>query len=549
MQRKRVLVIGHRNPDTDSIVSALAYAELKRTLGYANCIAVRCGNMNPQTEYILGRFGLTPPEDVGDLIPRVRNHMSYGAVTVSRDMPLWHAVEILSKGNYKMLPIVDDEGGYLSVLHFNAFAQNMLQKIDLTRKGVFPTSVGHLIKTLNAQPITVYDETVQFQARIAVAAYAFEAFKEHLRAMPLSNTIVLVGDREDIQAHVIENGVRVVVVSGGKAVSGPVIEKARERGVSVLLSPFDTSTTSWLMLYSSPVEHAGDGTVMPLKENDYLGSVKDSVQKSASRSCPVIGAGKKVMGILSQSDLIREPDTEVIMVDHNEISQAAEGIEHYRILEIIDHHRLGNLHTAYPVTFINRPVGATSTIIASLYEEHRVAMLNGIASALLAGILSDTVVLRSATATETDRRTAEYLSAITGVALEDFGREILCAGSLVGRKPVDEILALDRKRFGDGRNAFTISQVEVTTIAEIMDRETELIEGLERQQEKTGNRFSALMVTDVTDLDSALFIAGDPVFISRLRFPKLDEGVFLMKGILSRKKQLVPTLTELLRTG
>jgi manganese-dependent inorganic pyrophosphatase len=176
-------------------------------------------------------------------------------------------------------------------------------------------------------------------------------------------------------------------------------------------------------------------------------------------------------------------------------------------------------------------------------------MRKEIASVLLAGILSDTVILRSATATETDRRTADYLSAITDLPVDSFGKDIMSAASLVTRKPVEYILALDKKQFGEGRNAFTISQVEVTTLAEIMDRKAELLDALERLWEKSGNRFSALMVTDITDLDSALFIKGDPVFISRIPYPKLDEGIFLMKGILSRKKQLVPYLTELIRTG
>ena len=409
-RKKKILVFGHRNPDTDSIVSAIAYAELKQALGVANCLAARCGNVNLQTEYILERFGVPAPEFVAELIPKVKYYMSRGATTVPRDMPLWQALEILNKGNFKMIPIVDDGGHLLSILHFNAFAQNMLRKIDPNRKGVFPTSVSLLVKTLGAQPVTEFDSDTVFQAQIAVAAYEVEAFREHIDAMPPANTIVLVGNREDVQACVIERKVRVLIVTGGRAISRELKKKAGERGVSVLISPYDTSTTSWLALYSSPVEHTGDGALKPLRENDYIGAVRERILSSVSRSLPVVDAERHVLGVLSQSDLMREPDIEIILVDHNEISQAVDGAENYRILEIIDHHRLGNVHTNYPITFINKPVGSTSTIIATLYQDNRVPMRKEIASILLAGILSDTLILRSATTTEADRHMAEYLS-------------------------------------------------------------------------------------------------------------------------------------------
>ncbi|MCX5847750.1 MAG: putative manganese-dependent inorganic diphosphatase [Deltaproteobacteria bacterium] len=546
-REKKIIIFGHKNPDTDSIVSAIAYAELKQTLGYANCFAARCGKVNLQTEYILERFNVPSPEFVSELIPKVRNYMSYLPTTVPHDMPLWHALETLNKGNYKMLPIVDGEGRLHSILHFNAFAQNMLKKIDPNRKGVFPTSVAHMVKTLGAQPVTIFDGETIFQAQIVVAAYEFDTFKEHIDAMPLPNTIVLVGNRHDVQEYVIERKSRVLVVTGGRPISRELKKRADENGVSILISPYDTSTTSWLTLYSSPVAHTGDTALKPLKEGDYIGTIKTQLMESVSRSLPVVDGDNKVIGILSQSDLMREPDIEIIMVDHNENSQAVDGIENYRIQEIIDHHRLGNVHTNYPIIFINKPVGSTSTIIASLYQDYRVPMRNEIASILLAGILSDTLILHSATTTETDRHTAEYLSAITDLPIEAFGKDIMGAASLVALKPVDDILSLDMKHFGEGKNSFTVSQVEVSTFTEIMDRKDEILEGLERLQAKTGNLFTAIMVTDITELDSVLFIRGDRVFISQIRYPKMEENVYILKGILSRKKQLIPILMELIQ--
>jgi manganese-dependent inorganic pyrophosphatase len=546
-REKKILVIGHKNPDTDSIVSAIAYAELKQTLGTAHCSAARCGNVNLQTEYVLNRFRVPSPEFVNELIPKVKNYMSHMPTTVPHDMPLWHALETLNRGNFKMLPIVDGKGRLQSILHFNAFAQNMLKKIDPNRKGVFPTSVAHMVKTLGAQPVVIFDGETVFQAQIVVAAYEFDTFKEHINAMPLSNTIVLAGNRHDVHEYVIARKARVLVVTGGHSVSRELKKRAEENGISILVSPYDTSTTSWLTLYSSPVVHTGDAALKPLREADYIGAVKTHLMDSVSRSLPVVDSDNKVIGVLSQSDLMREPDIELIMVDHNERSHAVDGIENYRIQEIIDHHRLGNDHTHYPIIFINKPVGSTSTIIASLYQDYRVPMRSEIASILLAGILSDTLILHSATTTETDRRMAEYLSAITDLPIDTFGKDIMGAASLVARKPVDYILSLDMKHFGEGKNAFTVSQVEVVTFTEIMDRKEEILEGLERVQSRTGNLFTAIMVTDITELDSILFIKGDRVFISQIRYPKIEENIYLLKGILSRKKQLVPILMELIR--
>jgi len=544
---KKIMIIGHRNPDTDSIVSAIAYAELKQAQGQTNVMAARCGNVNPQTEYILERFDIPAPEFVGELIPKVKNFMSRKPVTVPSETPLWQALSILNQGDYKMLPIVTDGNRFKSILHFNAFAQNMLRKIDPNRKCIFPASVSLLVKTLGAQPVTVFEERMPFQAQIVVAAYEFSAFQEHINAMQPANTIVLAGNRENVQACAIERKVRVLIVTGGTPISRELKKKAEENGVSVLISPYDTSTTSWLALYSSPVEHTGDGELKPLKENDYIGAIRERLLTSVSRSLPVVDACGCVIGVLSQSDLMRNPDIEIILVDHNELSQAVDGVENYRIIEIIDHHRLGNLHTSYPTTFINKPVGSTSTIIAMLFQENRAPMRREIASILLAGILSDTVILRSATTTQTDRNMAEYLSTITDLPLDGFGREIMGASSMVAKRAVDEILALDRKHFGEGKNAFTLSQVEVNSLAEIMERKDDILAGLEQEQARTGDLFTALMVTDTTELDSALFIKGDPVFLSLIRYPKVDENIHMLKGILSRKKQLVPGLLDIIR--
>jgi len=545
--KKTVYIIGHRNPDTDSIVSAIAYADLKQRMGCDNCVPARAGKLNLQTQYILNRFNMPMPEFISDLTPRVRNYMSYQPYSVPHSAPLWNALEVLNQKNFRMLPIVDDDNRFISLLHYNMFAENMMQNIDPHKHSIIPTSVSHLTATLNAQPLVVHDTDTVFKSHIVIAAAEFETFKEILDSKPPENTILIVGDREDVHIHAVERKVRVLIITGGSVISSGLKKEAEKNGVSILVSPFVTSTTSWLALYSTPVSSMGDSTLEPVQEESYIRDIRGMFSSSISRTLPVVDDENRVIGIISQGDLMKDPNIEIIMVDHNELTQAVEGIENYRILEIIDHHRLGNLHTTYPITFINRPVGSTSTIIASMYEEHKKPMSAEIASILLAGILSDTLILRSATTTDADLRMADYLSGITDLPIDEFGRDIMEAASAVSTKPAREIISMDMKTYTEGDHSFSVSQVEVSSLRDIMDRKDEILEELERINDSSSALFSCLMVTDITELNSILFIKGDQGFINRIRYPKISRNIFQMKGILSRKKQLIPFIIELMR--
>ena len=467
---KKVYVIGHKNPDTDSIVSAIAYAELKRSLGENNVFPARGGKVNLQTEYILNRFNIPHPEFLSDLIPKVKNHMSEEPVTLPLDTPLWDAMQILTTNKFRMIPLVDDNSRYVSTIHFNIFAENILMKIDPQKNSIISTSEANLVKTLRAQHVVERDLDEIFRAQIVVAASEIDTLREYIDVMPAENAIVIVGDRIDIQQYVIEKGVRALIVSAGRMVSREIKEFAAERNVAVIITPFNSASTSWLVLHSVPVKTAGDITLVPVDADEYIKNIKERFADSPSRSLPVVGEDMKVKGVISQSDLMKEPNVAVILVDHNELSQGIEGIENVRILEIIDHHRLGNPPTTYPITFINRPVGSTSTIIANMYRDYKIPVKKEIASILLGGILSDTLILRSATTTDIDRDTAEYLSNITDLNIDDFGREIVSASSLISSKPVDEIINMDMKRYNEGSHTFTVSQVEVNDPDEIMER-------------------------------------------------------------------------------
>lgn len=542
---KTIYVIGHKNPDTDSVVAAAAYASLKNAQGIKNVVAARAGAVNPQTEYIFHRFGVPLPEFIPDLVPKVDYYLKQEPVCVDENMPLWDALAIMEKSASQVLSIVDSENHYRAMLHYNAFAQNILTKINPRRKAVIPTSLNHLVNTIKAQPVVLFDPDSIFNARMVVAALSTEKFKDYINAEPAHNKIVLVGDREEAQRIAVEAGVRAVIITNGILPNKEIRELAEQKKVSLLASPYDTSSTSLLVLYSAPVITVADETITPLSRRDWIKTAKAALAKSPSRCVPVVDESNRVVGMFSESDLIQEANIEIIMVDHNEFSQAVEGINHYRILEVIDHHRLGSFTTTYPITFINRVVGSTSTIIAGMYRETRTPLTRAMASILLCGILSDTLVLKSATTTDVDRDVAEYLASITDLSITELGQDIMASASEAARLPIEKMVRVDRKEYDSSKKKLSVSQIELTSSSEIMERAQEVLEGLAQLRMEAGCYLAALMATDITKLESVLFIDAESEFFSYVTFPSPQKGVYILKDILSRKKQLMPALFEM----
>jgi manganese-dependent inorganic pyrophosphatase len=543
--KKKIYVIGHRNPDTDSVVSAAAYARLKQIQGQDNCFAARAGKINPQTEYIFERFGVSVPEYLPDLVPKAGYYISGTQPTVNEEASAWDALELLQKDDSRVLPIVDRSGNYRSMLHYKGFARYIITNINPRKKSAFPLSLNHLAATIHAQPLTLFNGEEIRKSPIVVAASYSAFFKKNIHAEGVENALVIVGDRWDIQKCCIELGVRALILSSGNTLSRELIELAQKNKVTVLISPFDTSSTAMLIIYSVPVGTLGDSGVPLIHLHDPVRGFRETLSKAPSRCLPVADDEGKVAGVIFEGDLIKEPNIELIMVDHNEPSQAIEGIEHYKILEVIDHHRLGNLSTRYPITFINRVVGATCTIITNLYREQKVPLEKGVASILLCGILADTLILQSATATETDTEAAEYLSSITGLDIKTLGHELQSAANQVNSLSAEELITLDMKEYTERGLSFSVSQIETDNPEALVERRAEIAAALEQARSARDFLFSALLVTDVTVLDSLLFVTGKKSFTSHINFPITERGIYMLKEIVSRKKQLIPLLAEL----
>lgn len=542
--KKTVYIIGHKNPDTDAAVSAAAYAQLKHLLGFNNYIAARAGHFTPQTEYIFNKFKVPVPEYIPDLIPKTAYFTGDGCESVKGNMSLWAAIGKMDAMNCKVLPIVNNDGKYQSLLHYNAFAQDVLKILNPEKKIAITTSVDLICSTLKAQPIIKKEAEKLFKCTIMVGSAKLETLKENLEEHKSENLVIIASNRDDVHKACIEAGVKILIITSGYVLNKDLRALAEKKGVSVLISPYDTSSTAMLVAYSTPVSVMADATVQPVHPEDTVSKVRPLLQNSVSRCLPVVDAENKICGVISESDLLHDPNVSVVLVDHNEITQAVDGIENYKLLEVIDHHRIGNLATKYPITFINKPVGATATLVTSLYRENHVSIPLDIASILLCAILTDTLILQSTTTTDVDRETAEYLSNITNLDIQKLGEEVISAGSRIGGRAAGEVIKQDMKEYSEGKLNYTVSQIEVDNTNEILKRKKEFLEELEIERRSRKAVFSALLVTDITSLSSILLIESESDFLSFINFPKREENVYYLKDIVSRKKQLVPMISE-----
>ena len=542
---KTIYIIGHKNPDTDAVVSAVGYAKLKNLLGFENYKAARAGHLNPQTSYIFDRFNVARPEYIPDLIPKVKYFMQKDVETVTEDVSVWESIGRMEKNENRVMPVVSRKGEYLSLLHYSGFARGVLTILNPEKKHKISTSMNLIQKTLNAQPIIISgDADKNFKASIHVASSSPKTFESRLDAHSSEDIVVIASDREDIHRICIEHKVKLLITTSSCVINKELRDLAEKNNVSVIVSPYSTAPTSMLIAYSMPVSAMGDKDIRTVSINDSVSKIKDILKDAHCKYLPVVDEDNKVIGMISEHDLMKEPNIEVILVDHNELTQAVEGIEQYKILEVIDHHRIGAIPTKNPISFINRPVGSTSTQIAGLYKEYKIPIPKDIAALLLCGILSDTLILQSATTTDVDRETAEYLSDITDLDIKELGNDILIAGSNVSGRDAGDLVRQDLKEYSEGKAVYTVSQIEVGSTKEVLERKQDFLKELEIESRSRKALFSCLLVTDITTLSSILLIHCEPKFEQFISFPKQEENAYYLQGVVSRKKQLIPLLTE-----
>ncbi|MDX1952648.1 MAG: putative manganese-dependent inorganic diphosphatase [Verrucomicrobiota bacterium] len=541
-----VLVIGHRNPDTDSICAAIGYAEFKRRTGMPNAIAARCGDTNERIDFVLRTFGVPAPKFVADVSPKVRDVMAENVISLPPCATVAEALEIMDERNIRVLPVLNADKtckGLLSLFKMSKFFFPTPNRIFDSRKVV--ASIRNLARTLNAQILHAVDPDRVDTLILMVGAMSLESFAKRLPIYPSDKLMVIVGDREDVQDLAIRQGVRVIVVTGGLTMEAGLLANARRNNVSVLISPHDSATTAMLSRASITIENMIHDKFLSFMDDEPLSQVRPVATASNFQAFPVFDENRHTVGILSKSDLLREVDRQLILVDHNELSQAVHGAEEVEIIEVIDHHRIG-LTSQKPILFRNEPVGSTSTIVAECFLRHRIELPPSIAGLLLAGLVSDTLNLTSPTTTERDAEVLVELEKAAGVNAREFTEKLFASGSiLVSRSPAQAVTT-DCKEYSERGKMFSVAQIEEIGFAQFWKRKVEILEAMEEYRSSKDYYFAALLVTDVVLQTSLLVVAGAQSFLNRIDYPEVEPGIYELEGVVSRKKQLLPYLTHLL---
>lgn len=542
---REVLVIGHRNPDPDAICSAIGYAEFKRRTGLREAVAARCGDTNERIDFILNTFCVPSPKFVADVSPRVSDVMETHVLSVGEEATATEALTMMDNANVRVLPILDADRrckALVSVFKASKFFFPATGRAFDSRRVI--GTLRSLTRALKGRMICAFEPDREDDLILMIGAMKSSSFLQRLQSYPAEKLLVLVGDRSDIQAHAVEARVRALVVTGGLAVEDEISAAARANEVSLLISPFDTATSAMLCRAAIPVRHVQDEHFLSFHKDEPIGRVREVATASAFGAFPVLDDDKRVVGILTKSDFLKPVDRKLILVDHNELSQAVNGADQVEILEIIDHHRIGALRTQQPILFRNEPVGSTSTIVADCFLRYGVELPSSIAGVLLSGLVADTLNLTSPTTTARDAEVLARLEKLAGVNAKEFTDKLFASGSiLVSRAPAQAITA-DCKEYVEGAWRYSVAQIEELGFDNFRQRKVAVQEALATYRDRHGYLFSALLVTDVVEQTSLLLLAGEKAFLETIDYPEVEPGIFEMAGIVSRKKQLLPYLTH-----
>lgn len=544
-------VIGHKNPDADAICSAIAYADLKKRTGHENYIPARCGNSNARIDSILGRFDVPLPTFLGDVRPRARDVMSLNVKKVRIDATCAEALELIDQYDVRALPVVTEEDrvcGFISIFSLGEYFIPKARNSRETRH--VRTSVSDIVRSLNAQVLHLTDEDRLEDLYVRVGAMDIRSFGRFAETedIPAAQSIIVVGDRWDIQQKSIQSGVRLLVITGSLEVAPEVLDMAKERGVPLIVSPYDSATTSWVIRTANRLDRLVVSDFVSFSPDEPLSNVRRKIAQVIAPVYVVADEDGKLAGVLSKTDVLKPPRTRLALVDHNEVSQAVPGASEVTISEIVDHHRLGNPPTNQPILFINEPVGSTCTIIADLYRRHGLEPDPGIAGIMMGGIISDTLLLQSPTSTAKDEEILKWLAKIASTDPQDLADIIFSSGSVILNSDPEAVIRSDMKAYEEGEVKFSVSQVEELGYRNFWSNYEAMEEALEKVREEEDFLFSGLLITDINRQDSLLLIKGSRDLIQHISYPLAErDDVFEMSGIVSRKKQVIPYLTSILR--
>jgi manganese-dependent inorganic pyrophosphatase len=544
----KTIVIGHKNPDMDAICSAIGYAELKRKTGWKDVMAARAGNINERIELVLQKFGVPAPEFVSDLSPVVADVMERQVLAVAHDASIYQAMNSIKRTQLRGLPVIDANGQCLGLLSGWKVSNCLFpprEEAQACRRVM--ASVTDIVQSFEGQFLAGEPDNKQRSIFMMIAAMSLESFAQRLKEEQSNEVFLFVGDREDVQLEAIRAGVLGIVIVGGLGVSSEVRAAAHQAGVYLVSSRYDSATTVLLARGAAKVEL--------MIEREYLSFSPETLLRSARQIAasspaffifPVIDGQKRLIGLLAKSDFLKPIPRQLILVDHNELTQAVKGAGDLQIVEVLDHHRLATFSTDLPILFWNNPVGSTSTLVTLSYQQHGVEIDRPIAGLLMAGLISDTLNLTSPTATPIDAKVLAELSRIAGVKPAALWESIFAVGSpLLTLAPADVIVADCKDYSEDGYN-FSVAQIEELGFSHFYEKKDALWKELEAYRAKQNYYFAALLVTDVNTQNSLLLLAAPKEFLATIYYPSRGENLYELNNVVSRKKQLVPYLLECL---
>ena len=537
-----VYVTGHRNPDTDSIASAIGYAELKRRLDPRNdYVAVRLGDVNAQTRWVLERGGTPEPELLEHAMLRVQDVMLESFPSASHRDPIRQVGLTMAREDLELMPLVDDDGALVGVMTERTLARRYIRETrEVTSLADAAASVHAIVAQLDGELVTGEDR--ELAGRVWVLAMDVESLPPDIG----EGDVVVVGNREDAQRRAIELGVALLVTSNDTRPDDDVLAFARERGTTVVTSPWDSYVTSRMVTLSAPARALMDAAPLTVAPDDLVADVAALITGVDYRAAVAVDAARRPVGVVTHAELISPEPRRVLLVDHAEQAQSVPGVEHAEIVEILDHHHIGSIETRVPVTATFDPVGSTSTLVVERFRQNGMEPSRPTAIALLGAVLSDTVILNSPTTTDRDHAAVEYLGRVLALEPIEFGREMFTTTSDVSQVGADVIATRDAKEYplGDGQ---TICIAQIETVGDgVLDRRQELLDEIGRLRAAGGHLLYALMLTDILAKGTKMLVAGDAAPVERVFGRPVVDGEIDLPGVMSRKKQVAPKLLGVL---
>ena len=548
--QEKIFVIGHKNPDTDSICSAIAYADIKnRTSQKVKYIPKRAGQINEETEYVLNRFGMQPPGYLSNIGTQIKDMDIRMSPEADKSISLKNAWDLMMEKSIVSLPIRDREGQLEGLITIGDIAKTYMDTTDSYLLSRAKTQYRRIAETIAGTVVEGNEHGYFTKGKVLVGT----ANPEMLKAYIEPDDLIIMGDREEDHLQAIAQNVSCIIVGMGIEVSEKVIKLAHEKEIAIIMSPYDTFTIARLINQSIPVRYImKTDNLVTFNTEDFTDDIQNEMIKHRHRAFPVINKKGKCIGTISRRNFLDMHRKKVALVDHNEKDQAVDNIDKAEIVEIIDHHKLGSLETMVPISFRNQPVGCTATILYEMYGEQKLEISPSIAGLLCAAIISDTLMFRSPTCTLSDKMAAGALALIAGINIEQFAKEMFKAGSNLKDKSPEEIFYQDYKKFiAEDEINFGVGQISSMDSDELAEIKERLVPFMVSECGRHGVTRVFFMLTNIIEESTELLYYGEgSEEMARIAFHmEPEDGVFDLKGVVSRKKQLIPALMEAAQAG